>query len=141
MTALTRYRWLCFAGLGAMVALGISKTVYGGWGYASAFGILGDVLYEMAWIWFVGAWRVHWRVKWIAISTFLITSLIEISQLIPFPETWISQLWWRLLLGTHFSWLDFVYYAVGCLLGGLSLNWLRQRSGVSARAIDRAAYR
>ncbi|MEM6867843.1 MAG: DUF2809 domain-containing protein, partial [Cyanobacteria bacterium P01_C01_bin.121] len=81
---------------------------------------------EMAWIWFVGAWQVRWPVKWIAIfpwkgfaiATFLLTSLIEVSQLIPFPEAWISQLWWRLLLGTHFSWLDFLYYAVGCLIGG-----------------------
>lgn len=124
-----------------MVAFGVAKTVYHGWGYPMVLGISGDVLYEMAWIWFVGAWQVRWPVKWIAIfpwkgfaiATFLLTSWIEVSQLIPFPDAWISQLWWRLLLGTHFSWLDFLYYAVGCLIGGLSLSWLRKQCGVRAR--------
>lgn len=113
-----------------MVALGIGKTIYSSWGYHGLFDMVGDVLYEMAWIWFAGAWKVRWPVKEIAIATFLLTALIEISQLIPFPQTWISQLWWRLLLGTHFAWLDFIYYAVGCVLGGISLSWLRSRCGV-----------
>ncbi|MEO1621430.1 MAG: DUF2809 domain-containing protein [Cyanobacteria bacterium J06632_3] len=134
MTALTRYRWVCFVVLGIMIAFGVSKTVYNGWGYPMLLGISGDVLYEMAFIWFIGAWKVRWPVRWIAIAVFFITALIEISQLIPFPDSWIRQLWWRLLLGTHFSWLDFLYYAVGCLVGGLSLSWLRIRFGVSQRA-------
>ena len=133
MTAMTRYRWLCFSVIGTMVTFGVAKTVYHGWGSPWLLGISGDVLYEMAWIWFVGAWCVRWSVKRISISTFLVTSLIEVSQLVPFPDAWTSQLLWRLLLGTHFSWLDFLYYAVGCLLGGLSLSCLRKQSGVSAR--------
>ncbi|MEM6868579.1 MAG: hypothetical protein AAF528_09390, partial [Cyanobacteria bacterium P01_C01_bin.121] len=84
MTALTRYRWLCFTGLGVMVAFGVAKTVYHGWGYPMMLEVSGDVLHEMAWIWFVGAWQVRWPVKWIAIfpwkgfaiATFLLTSLI-----------------------------------------------------------------
>lgn len=114
------------------MALGVSKTIYKSWGYLTLFDMVGDVLYEMTWIWFVGAWRVHWSVKKIAIATFLATALVEASQLIPFPKTWTTQLWWRLLLGTHFVWLDFVYYAIGCLLGGISLSWIRKRFGISA---------
>ncbi|MEL6352265.1 MAG: DUF2809 domain-containing protein [Cyanobacteria bacterium J06627_28] len=134
MTPVTRYRWYCFSTLGVMVAFGIAKTLYNGWGYPWLLGLSGDVLYEMAWIWLVGAWRVRWPVKWIAIATFILTSLIEITQLIPFPDAWISQLWWRLLLGTHFSWPDFLDYAIGCILGGISLSWLRGRFGLRLRA-------
>ena len=92
---------------------------------------VGDGLYEMFWIWLVGSLKVRWRVGRIAIAIFLITSMIECSQLIPFPQAWTAQLWWRLLLGTHFSWPDFIYYALGCVLGGMSLSWLRVRFGLA----------
>ncbi len=110
-----------------MVAIGIAKTRYNGWGYPLLLGISGDMLYEMVWIWFVGGRKVYWPVWKIAIATFILTALIEVSQLLPFPDAWTTLLWWRLLIGTHFSWPDFLYYAVGCILGGLGLRWLRRR--------------
>ena len=130
MRSLTLYRCLCLLGVGVLVAFGVAKTVFNSWGYIWLLDLSGDVIYEVAWIWIVGAWKVRWPVRRIAIATFTVTSLIEISQLIPFPNDWVTQLWWRLLLGTHFAWPDFLYYAVGCCLGGISLSWLRKRLGI-----------
>ena len=131
MKAYTGYRLLCFVGIGLLVALGLGSKAYSGWGQDWVRNYSGDVLYEMLWIWLVGAWRVKWRSRPIAVTVFIITALIECAQLIPFPPQWQAQLWWRLLLGTQFSWADFFYYAIGCGLGAVSLSWLRQRFGIA----------
>jgi len=131
MKALTGYRLLCSVCMGLLVTLGLCSKFSGTWGYAWVNDMAGDALYEMFWIWLVGSLKVRWRVGRIAIATFLVTSVIECSQLIPFPQAWTAQLWWRLLLGTHFSWPDFIYYALGCVLGGVSLRWLRVRFGLA----------
>ncbi|MEL7330495.1 MAG: DUF2809 domain-containing protein [Cyanobacteria bacterium J06559_1] len=132
MKAITRYRLLCSVCLGVLVALGLCSKFSGTtWGYAWVNDMAGDALYEIFWIWLVGSTKVCWRVGRIAIATFLVTATIECTQLIAFPEAWTAQLWWRLLLGTHFSWLDFIYYALGCTVGALSLIWLRARLGLA----------
>jgi Protein of unknown function (DUF2809) len=127
------YHLICAVVLAVLVALGLGSKAYDGWGHGWINDSSGDVLYEMFWIWLVGSWQVRWRVDRIAIATFLITSLIEFSQIIPFPPAWQAQLWWRLLLGTSFTWLDFPHYAAGCLLGAISLSWLRNRLGLTAK--------
>ena len=127
------YRLLCSIVLGVLVALGLSSKAYSGWGQVWVNNASGDVLYEMFWIWLVGGWQARWRVGRIAIATFLITAMIEFSQLIAFPPVWQSQLWWRLLLGTTFSWPDFAYYAMGCTLGAIGLSWIQSRFGLSRK--------
>ncbi|MGB3295455.1 MAG: DUF2809 domain-containing protein [Phormidesmis sp.] len=129
MKALTLYRLLCSIVIGILVALGLGSKAYSGWGQTWVQSYSGDVFYEMFWIWLVGAWRMQWRSRHIAAVTFIVSALIECSQLVPFPTQWQVQLWWRLLLGSQFSWADFFYYAVGCGLGAVSLSWLRQRFG------------
>ncbi len=132
---LTLYRLICAVVLLVLVVLGLGSKFYSGWAQGWIHNFSGDVLYEMFWIWLVGAWQLRWRVGRIAIATFLITAAIEISQLIPFPDAWQAQLWWRLLLGTSFSWPDFPCYAAGCWLGAISLSWLRNRMGLTAKQI------
>lgn len=134
MKSVTLYRFLCGVAIALIVALGLGTKFYSDWDPAWVSDFLGDALYEMAWIWLIGAIWVRWRAERIAIAVFLTTALIECSQLIPFPAAWKAQLWWRLLLGTHFSWMDFVYYAVGCLLGAVSLIWLKTRLGLAYKA-------
>jgi len=129
--ALTRYRFICFAVIGVLVALGLGSKAYEGWGQRWINDFSGDILFGIFWIWVMGVWELHWRAKRIAIATFLVISLVEFTQLIPFPATWQSQFWWRLLLGTTFSWPDFICYAIGCIIGGLSLSWIRSITGVS----------
>ncbi len=131
MKALTSYRFLGSIVIGLLVALGLGSKAYGGWGQDWVRGYSGDVFYEMFWIWLVGAWWVQWRSRSIAAVTFIISALIECSQLIPFPVQWQAQLWWRLLLGNQFSWADFFYYAIGCGLGAVSLSGLQQRFGIA----------
>lgn len=131
MKALTGYRLLDSIAIGLLVALGLGSKAYDGWGQNWVRSYSGDVVYEMFWIWLVGVWRVQWRSHSIAIFTFVVSALIECSQIIPFPIQWQAQLWWRLLLGSQFSWADFLYYAVGCGLGAVSLSCLRQKLGIA----------
>jgi hypothetical protein len=127
------YRLICAAVLLVLVALGLGSKAYSGWGQGWIHDFSGDVLYEMFWIWLVGGWQLRWRVERIAIATFIITAIIEVSQLIAFPAAWQTQLWWRLLLGTSFSWPDFPCYAAGALLGAISLTWLRNRLNLNLK--------
>ncbi len=129
---MTLYRLLCSVVILILVALGLGSKAYSGWGEAWVQGYSGDLLYQMFWIWLVGSVKVRWRVENIAAIAFLISAIIECSQLIPFPAAWQAQLWWRLLLGTRFSGLDFVYYAIGCVVGAISLSWLKRRMGLKS---------
>ncbi len=124
---LTRYRIFCSVVIAILVALGLGSKVYSGWAQGWVNHSSGDVLYEMLWIWLVGSWRVRWSVKRIVIATFLITAIIEFTQLIPFPAVWQAQLWWRLLLGSTFTLGDFFHYAIGCILGAFTLIWTQRR--------------
>lgn len=60
----------------------------------------------------------------IATGVFVVTSLLEILQLSHHPVLEFIRRFFlgRVLIGTVFVWSDFIYYAVGCLLGWL---WLR----------------
>lgn len=119
------YQLISCSGLALWLALGLGSKAYSGWGEGWVHNYAGDIVYEIFWIWLVGAYRLSWPIRPIAIAVFVATSLIEFSQLLPIPAAWQAQLWWRLLLGTHFAWADFSYYALGCLIGGLSLGGVR----------------
>jgi Protein of unknown function (DUF2809) len=126
MRPVLRFRLLNAIGLGVMVFLGLGSKVYAGWGEAWVYGYSGDVVYEMFWIWLVGFAKPRWPSVAIATTIFLITSMIEFSQLIPFPEQWQANLLWKLLLGVQFVWWDFPHYALGCVLGALGLAYLKK---------------
>jgi Protein of unknown function (DUF2809) len=126
MRPVLRFRLLNAIGLGIMVFLGLASKVYVGWGEAWVSGYSGDIVYESFWIWLVGFAQPKWRSVAIATIVFVITSMIEFSQLIPFPAPWKANLLWKLLLGAHFVWWDFPHYALGCVLGALSLATLKR---------------
>jgi len=125
---MNQYRLWGGLGLMGIVLLGLWSKVYNGWGQAWINDFSGDILYEMAWIGLIGLWKLRWRVWDISIAVFLITCLIEVTQLIPFPEILTAHLLWRLLLGTTFVWWDFPHYFLGSLLGYGSLKVLRDRT-------------
>ncbi|NET11239.1 MAG: DUF2809 domain-containing protein [Merismopedia sp. SIO2A8] len=114
--------------LGFIVALGLwTKLGYQGWAQEWVNDFSGDIWYEIAWILLIGTvWR-RLSARNIAVGVFLATSVIEFSQLIPFPKELTSNLVWRLLLGTTFVWWDFPHYALGCVMGWGLLRSLRQR--------------
>ena len=68
----------------------------------------------------------------VAIGVFVVTSLLEILQLCHHPVLEFIRGFFlgRVLIGTVFVWSDFVYYAVGCLLGWLWLRYLGQSNSM-----------
>lgn len=128
-----RYRRGLLAAMVLTVCLGLASKLENAGAWANYYG--GDIVYEMFWIYGLGWLKPSWRAGAIAAGVFCVTGAIEVFQLVPFPESLQAQLWWRLLLGTSFSWLDFPHYFLGCILGGLSLRWWQFRSG-----LDRATF-
>lgn len=68
----------------------------------------------------------------IATGVFVVTSLLEILQLCHHPVLEFIRGFFlgRVLIGTVFAWSDFMYYAVGCLLGWLWLRYLSRTRSV-----------
>ena len=88
ISALTRYRFICFAVIGVLVALGLGSKAYEGWGQSWINDFSGDILFGIFWIWVMGVWELRWRAKRIAIATFLMISLIECTQLMGSSCSW-----------------------------------------------------
>jgi hypothetical protein len=85
------------------------------------------LLYEIFWILIVFLIFPKERlVLKIPVWVFIITCVLEILQLWnPLVLQAIrSSFIGRALIGTTFSWWDFVHYAVGCFIGWLWLRWL-----------------
>ncbi|MEO0758090.1 MAG: DUF2809 domain-containing protein [Cyanobacteria bacterium J06648_16] len=121
------HRLILAAGIALMVALGLGSKAYSGPAARWVNDYSGDILYEIFWIWLIGWFWPRCRSRSVALGVFCVTAVIEFTQLIPFPPQWQAHILWRLLLGTSFSVWDFVYYAVGSLLGGWSLAMLQRR--------------
>ncbi len=91
------------------------------------------VFYEIFWCLFAYLFIKGRNVtNQICLWVFIITCVLEILQLWhpPLLEQMRSTLVGRLLLGTTFSWWDFLYYAIGCIFGWL---WLRQLDKSNAK--------
>ncbi|WP_253274168.1 DUF2809 domain-containing protein [Myxosarcina sp. GI1] len=108
-----------------IVPLGLFSKVYTGIGQTWVRDYSGDILYEVLWclvfFWFFSSKRAT---VIIPIWVFIVTSIIEVSQLFfhHVPVALRKTITWKLLLGSSFVWWDFLYYAIGCLLGWLILN-------------------
>lgn len=135
---LNRYRRAL--GIAAIVCIpvGLWTKRYSGIGEAWVNGSAGAIVYEMFWICLVGIVFPELSAWSVAIAIFLITSGLECLQLWQSPtlnaiqETTVG----RLLLGSVFSPWDFLYYALGCLLGWLVLRQCH-RSFLAPRPRDR----
>ncbi len=108
-----------------IIPLGLLSKEYQGIGANWINDFSGDILYEVFWCLFVSLFFRNSRqvINKIAMSVFLITCIIEISQLWQTGFLrWIrSYTIGKLLLGTTFSWLDFPHYLLGCFVGWLLL--------------------
>jgi hypothetical protein len=87
----------------------------------------GDILYEVFWTCLLAILLPSARPSRITLGVFLVTGLIEFSQLL--RTSLLQQIrrtfFGRLLIGTTFSWLDFAYYALGCLLALAYIHAIR----------------
>ncbi len=107
-----------------LIPLGLATKMYSGlgskWINDSAGGIVYEVFWCLLFFWFVPS---HSNIIKIPVAVFIVTCLLEVLQLwkLPILESIRAFSLGKLLLGTTFSWWDFPYYFIGCILGGL---WL-----------------
>lgn len=115
-----RVRLWTLASLALLTPVGFSTKFYTGPGRNWVQNSLGGVLYEIFWILLVFcAFPSRKSLIRIAVSVCLITSALEVLQLWhpQFLQAVRATFLGSVLLGTTFVWSDFVYYAIGCLLG------------------------
>lgn len=106
--------------------LGLASKYYRGWGEDWLNNSFAAVFYEVFWCLLVLAFFPKRKsIIVIPIGVFIITSLLEFLQLWhpPLLQLLRSYTLGRLILGTTFSEWDFLYYAIGCLIGWW---WLRK---------------
>lgn len=107
--------------------LGFLTKAYGGWGAEWVNNSLGGVLYVIFWCLLL---RLVWprsSSKNLAAIVLVGTSLLEVLQLWhpPFQEWVRTSFLGRTLIGTTFVPSDFLYYIIGCLVGWLWIQRLK----------------
>jgi len=122
MKYLTKHKNLIIL-LVLLVPIGLGTKFYKG---DNAFWInnsFSDVLYEIFWSVLLFILVPRLRIITNVILIFVATSIIEFMQLVktPFLLELRSSFLGKTLLGTTFVPMDFVYYAIGCLLSFIIL--------------------
>ena len=129
MKILTRKRSLILLSIFFVVPLGLYSKYYQGMGSVWVNDYGAAIWYEVFWcllaFYFFSGKK---GIKLIPFYVFIITCLIEISQLWNPPILALirSHILGKLLLGTTFCWWDFPHYLLGCLLGWLWICMINQ---------------
>lgn len=127
--SIQQYRLALVVGIVILIPLGLATKAYGGPGAAWVRDYSGDILFEMLWMAVISFGWPRLSPNRIAGGVFGVTAAIELLQL--WQPPWLmairTTLPGKLLLGTVFSGWDFLYYAIGCLIGWLGLRYLRDR--------------
>lgn len=114
-------------------AMGFLFKFYSGFAHQWLNNYAAAIFYEIFWCLFVFLLvRTRKAVVQIPLWVFGITCMLEFLQLWhpPILEQFRATFVGRLLIGTTFSWWDFLYYGVGCFLGWF---WLRQLKASDAK--------
>ena len=112
-----------------VISLGFATKFYNGI-YGSWFNnSLGGVFYEIFWclvFFFIFTKLSPFK---IASIVFIVTSFLEFTQLWnpPFLEIIRRNFIGRTLIGTSFTWTDFPYYLIGCIISILLMRWILKR--------------
>ena len=124
MLWLKRRRWTILSIL-LITPLGFCTKFYSGPATSWVNNSLGGVLYVIFWSLCVYLIFEKASIVNIVAIVFVVTCILEFAQLWhPFFLEWLRSFFLgRTILGSSFSWLDFLHYAIG---GLLALLWLRQ---------------
>jgi hypothetical protein len=125
-TFMNKKKLIIFSSLILVTLLGFFFKFYRGFAQGWLNNSGAAIWYEVFWcLFFYGFIPTKKAVITIPIWVFGVTCFLEVLQLWhpPLLELARSTLVGRLLLGTTFAWWDFLYYAIGCLIGWV---WLRQ---------------
>lgn len=113
--------------------LGFYTKFYSGPAAAWVNNSLSGVFYVV--FWSLGAYLLFEKasiVKLVA-TVVVLTGILEFAQLWqPVFLEWLRSFFLgRTILGTSFSWLDFIHYAIGCLL---AWSWLKMLKKIESSA-------
>ncbi len=114
-----------------LIILGLLSKGYSGFGANWINNYSGDIIYEVFWcLFFFWLFPSRRNLILIPVLVFIITSIIEITQLwqLPLLQLIRSTIIGKFLLGTTFSWWDFPHYLLGCFVGLLLLYYLDQKA-------------
>jgi len=125
-----RYRLYMLLSIAVITPWGFASKFYRGPAAFWANNSLGGVLYEIFWCCAVSLILPRARPAAVTASVFAVTAVLEILQLWhpPVLETIRGTFLGATLIGTTFVPADFVYYIMGCVIGGAWLTWVRKRS-------------
>jgi hypothetical protein len=115
------------ASLLIIVPLGFCTKFYSGPAANWVNNSLGGVFYEVFWCLLIFLFLDAGKPRVIAIWVLILTCCLEFLQLFhpPFLELLRGTFIGRTILGTSFTWSDFLYYFLGCGVGWLWMRWLR----------------
>lgn len=110
--------------------LGFCTKFYSGPGESWVNNSLGGVFYEIFWCLLFILFFQNTQPFMIALSVLAATCFLEFLQLWHpgFLEVLRSNFIGRTILGTSFSWFDFIYYFVGSVIGFIILTILNKSS-------------
>lgn len=111
-----------------VIPLGFITKFYQGPAEAWLHNYAGGILYEFFWCLVVALVWPRASGQCIALWIFIVTSALEFTQLwhTPLLESIRSTFIGRTFIGTSFSWFDFPYYIVGCIIGWACIEGLRK---------------
>jgi hypothetical protein len=127
-------RHIAVAILLVLIPLGFATKFYTGPLASWVNNSLGGVFYEIFWCLVIFLFFPSLKALWIALIVFIATSALEFTQLwkAPFLEQIRENFIGRTLIGTSFTWTDFPYYAIGCVVGYFLLKFI-SRAGEERR--------
>jgi hypothetical protein len=126
-----RQQLLILISLIIVTLIGIGSKFYQGWRQEWINNQTAGIWYEIFWCLLFFLWFPSHKNRYrIPIIVLIVTCLLEFLQLWhpPILDYFRSYLIGKFLLGTTFSWGDFPYYVIGCLLGGILLRMIDPQS-------------
>ena len=129
MQRILQYRLKIIFILTVLIPLGFLTKLYSGPGDIWVNYSAGGILYEIFWCLVIALIIPDVKPVKLALIVFTTTSALECLQLWHpvFLEMLREPLIGRTLLGTSFSWLDFLHYAIGSAFGGMIVKRLKEQ--------------